>query len=73
MLSFVLGDLLNITQLTSYRKLKFLSFLSFLLMTALLLRPSVSLGIATGVVLGLTHYAKASVIPGFLIFAGVFF
>jgi len=50
----------------------FLSFCGFLLMAWMLKKPSWKLGIATGVVAGVTHLTKASVLPGLALFALVF-
>ncbi len=46
----------------------FFNFLGFLLMLKMLEKPDWKLGIVTGVVLGLAHLTKASVIPGLLVF-----
>jgi hypothetical protein len=46
----------------------FLNFCLFLLMINLLIKPSLSLSILTGVVAGLAHLTKASILPGLLIF-----
>jgi hypothetical protein len=50
----------------------FLAFLGFVLALEMLAHPSLKLGIATGIVFGLAHLAKASVLPGLLLFAAVF-
>jgi len=50
----------------------FLAFGGFWLMAKMVAVPSLKLGIATGAVLAITHYAKASVLPGLLIFWGVY-
>jgi hypothetical protein len=50
----------------------FLAFLGFVLVLEMLAHPSWKLGIAAGVVFGLAHLAKASVLPGLLLFGGVF-
>ena len=50
----------------------FLSFCSFLLMVLMFRKPSWKLGVLTGVVIGITHLTKASVLPGLALFA-VFF
>jgi hypothetical protein len=47
----------------------FLSFISFLLMSTMLVSPSIRFGLLTGVLLGLAHLTKASVLPGFVLFA----
>lgn len=49
-----------------------LFFIDFLLLSILLLHPSIKFGIVTGVILGITHLTKASVIPLILIFAFFF-
>ncbi len=49
----------------------FLSFTTFLLMMKLLVRPRWDLAILTGLLLGLAHLTKASILPGVIIF--VFF
>jgi hypothetical protein len=46
----------------------FLNLCLFLLMYKLILAPSWSLAILTGLVAGLAHLTKASILPGFLIF-----
>jgi hypothetical protein len=50
----------------------FLTFLGFVLALELLAHPSLKLGIAAGIVFGLAHLAKASVLPGLLLFGAVF-
>jgi hypothetical protein len=50
----------------------FLSFCGFLLMALMFKRPSWKLGILIGLVMGLTHLTKASVLPGLALFA-IFF
>jgi hypothetical protein len=50
----------------------FLIFVGYLLMQHMLIKPSVRLAIATGVVLGLAHLTKSSVIAGLILFAGVY-
>jgi hypothetical protein len=47
----------------------FLSFLGFLFMNRMLRRATLPCGILTGVVLGLAHLTKASVLPALLLFA----
>ena len=49
-----------------------LSFSAYLGMCLLLVRPSSKLGITTGILLGLGHLTKASILPGFLLFVVVF-
>jgi len=49
-----------------------LGALAYLLLCALLIRPSIKLGIGAGVVLGIAHLTKASVLPALLLFIGVF-
>lgn len=48
-----------------------LFFLSFVLMVRSLRRPTWRLSVATGFTVGLTHLAKASVLPGLFVFIGV--
>jgi hypothetical protein len=50
----------------------FLAFLGFVLALEMLAHPSWKLGIAAGIVFGLAHLAKASVLPGMLLFGAVF-
>ena len=50
----------------------FLNFCAFLLMYQMLKKPELQFGILTGIVLGIAHLTKASVMPGLFIFA-VFF
>jgi hypothetical protein len=50
----------------------FLNFCGFLLMCRLLKKPSWQLSILTGVVLGISHLTKASILPGLMLFI-VFF
>jgi hypothetical protein len=50
----------------------FLSFCGFLLMAWMLKKPGWKLGIATGVVIGVTHLTKASVLPGLALFILIF-
>ncbi|WP_143467614.1 hypothetical protein [Leptolyngbya ohadii] len=50
----------------------FLSFFGFFLMLRMLQQPSWKLGLLTGIVLGLAHLTKASVLPGFLLFVLAF-
>ena len=45
-----------------------LNFLTFLLMCRLLWRPSWKMAILTGILLGLAHLTKASVLPGLILF-----
>lgn len=49
-----------------------LVFAAFVLMTRLLQRPSLGLALSAGVVLGLGHLVKASILPGLGIFASVY-
>ncbi|MBD1999198.1 hypothetical protein H6G00_21710 [Leptolyngbya sp. FACHB-541] len=50
----------------------FLSFCGFLLMAWMLNKPSWKLGIATGVLMGITHLTKASILPGLALFVLAF-
>lgn len=50
----------------------FLSFLAYLLMLKILIRPNIWLAITTGIIMGLAHLTKASILPGLIIFAFVF-
>jgi hypothetical protein len=50
----------------------FLAFLGFVMALEMLAHPSWKLGIATGIVFGLAHLAKASVLPGLLLFGAIF-
>jgi len=50
----------------------FLIFMSYLLMLQMLLRPGWLLAIATGVVLGLAHLTKSSVVVGLILFAVIY-
>lgn len=50
----------------------FLAFLAFLLMLKMLIRPDLWLAITTGIIIGLAHLTKASILPGLIIFAFVF-
>ena len=50
----------------------FFNFLSFLFMSIMLIRPSIKLGVVTGIILGITHLLKASVLPGIALFIIVF-
>ena len=58
--SYIQGDLPNY----------FLSFVGFLLLSRLLVRPSWQVGIVCGVVLGLAHLAKGSILLGLALFLG---
>lgn len=49
----------------------FMSFLAFLLMALMIMRPTIKLGILTGLILGITHLSKASIIPGIVAFVFV--
>ena len=51
----------------------FLNFIAFLLMALMIAQPTIKLGIVTGLVLGLTHLSKASIIPGIVAFVFVIF
>lgn len=57
---------------TSENLYYFLSFLGFVLLCRMLLKPNLRLALVTGLVLGLGHLTKASIIPGLLIFLVVF-
>lgn len=57
---------------TSENLYYFLSFLGFVLMCRMLIQPGWRLALAAGVILGLGHLTKASIIPGLLIFIGVY-
>ena len=50
----------------------FLSFLAFLGMAAMLISPSITRGILTGVALGLAYYAKASIQPALVLFCVIY-
>lgn len=50
----------------------FLSFCGFLLMARMFRKPSWKLGIATGIVAGITHLTKASILPGLALFTLIF-
>ena len=50
----------------------FLAFLAFLLMLKMLIRPNIWLAITTGIIIGLAHLTKASILPGLIIFAFVY-
>ena len=50
----------------------FASFVCFLLMSRMLIHPSIKLGGVTGIALGLTHLIKASVLPGMAVFILIF-
>lgn len=50
----------------------FLAFIAFLLMLKMLIRPNIWLAITTGIIIGLAHLTKASILPGLIIFAIVF-
>ena len=51
----------------------FFSFISFILMSLMIKKPSIILGVLTGVTLGLSHLLKASVLPGIILFTFLFF
>jgi hypothetical protein len=50
----------------------FLALVGFVLVVRMLIHPNVKLAVAAGVVLGLAHLTKASVLPGLLLFAALF-
>lgn len=50
----------------------FLAFLGFVLALQLLENPALKLGIGAGIVFGLAHLTKASVLPGMMVFGAVF-
>jgi hypothetical protein len=50
----------------------FLSFCSFLLMARMFRKPDWRLGIATGILAGITHLTKASILPGLALFVLIF-
>ncbi len=50
----------------------FLVFLAFLFMLDMFRRPNLFFAVGTGVVLGLAHLTKASILPGFIIFIAVY-
>jgi hypothetical protein len=50
----------------------FLAFVGFVLVSRLLIRPEAKVAAAAGIVLGLAHLTKASVLPGLILFAGLF-
>jgi hypothetical protein len=50
----------------------FLAFCSFLLLTRLLIKPTPGAAALTGVVLGLTHLTKASILPAIVLFGVCF-
>jgi len=50
----------------------FLNFVSFLGMASMLISPSIRVGIFTGVVVALAHYAKAMILPALAIFCSIF-
>lgn len=50
----------------------FLNFCGFLLMCKMLSCPSWKLGVQTGIVMGIAHLTKASVLPGLILFILVF-
>ena len=49
-----------------------LSFWAYCGMCLLLIKPSLKLSFATGILLGIGHLTKASILPGFLLFVGLF-
>ena len=50
----------------------FLALVGFILMVRLLIWPELRLAISAGVVLGLAHLTKASILPGLLLFTALF-
>jgi hypothetical protein len=48
------------------------AFLAYALLCALLIKPSRMLSVAAGVVLGIGHLTKASILPSLILFSGVF-
>ena len=50
-----------------------LSFLAYLLMLKVLIKPSFKTSLGAGILAGLSHLTKASILPGFALFLGVFF
>ncbi|MEA3439125.1 MAG: hypothetical protein U9R58_02475 [Chloroflexota bacterium] len=50
----------------------FLAFLGFVLMCQMIIQPDTKTAIATGIVLGLAHLTKASIIPGLIIMIAVY-
>jgi hypothetical protein len=50
----------------------FLFFLLYILLIQMLRNPSVKLAIVTGIIAGLAHLVKASVLPALLLFSGVY-
>jgi len=49
-----------------------LGALAYMLMSLSLVRPSIKLSVGTGIVLGIGHLTKASVLPALLLFIGIF-
>ncbi|MBM3179503.1 MAG: hypothetical protein FJZ86_04025 [Chloroflexi bacterium] len=49
-----------------------MGFLAYLLVCILLIKPSLKWGIVTGIVLGIGHLTKASILPALFLFIGVF-
>ncbi|MEA3351041.1 MAG: hypothetical protein U9Q82_10500 [Chloroflexota bacterium] len=50
----------------------FISFLGFVLLCKMLKKPGITLGIITGIILGIGNLTKASILPGLLIFAAIY-
>jgi len=50
----------------------FLNFLAFIGYLKLLDKPNWSLGLFTGLIIGLAHLTKASILPGLILFAGFY-
>jgi hypothetical protein len=48
------------------------AFLAYALLCALLIKPSRTLSVAAGIVLGIGHLTKASILPTLLLFTGIF-
>ena len=49
-----------------------ISFCAYILLGFLLIKPSIKLSIVTGIVLGVGHLTKASILPALMLFIGVF-
>lgn len=49
-----------------------LSSMAYLLLCLMLVKPSTWLGVMSGITLGLAHLSKASILPAFLLFTGVY-
>lgn len=50
----------------------FLAFMGFVLAQEMLAHPTIKLGVTTGIIFGLAHLAKASVLPGLVLFGVLF-